>query len=108
MEERRELRAVVTRHHDITNYGLEKRWLGQRGGIFFIRSRNSIGQEALLVVGRWRVERRAVRVRVGGTSRGRMLIVDRIPFILPILNSSSLYEIFLTSNAPSGSLCLML
>ena len=33
--EERELRAVVTRHHDITNYGLEKRWLGQRGGIFF-------------------------------------------------------------------------
>ena len=50
--EERELRAVVTRHHDITNYGLEKRWLGQRGGIFFIRSIYSIGQEALLVVGR--------------------------------------------------------
>lgn len=103
--EERELRAVVTRHHDITNYGLEKRWLGQRGGIFFIRSIYSIGQEALLVVGRWRVEGRAVRL--GRTFRGRMLIVDCIPFILPILNSSSLYEIFLTINAPSGSICCM-
>ena len=34
MGKRRELRAEVIRHHEITNYGLEKRWLGQRGGIF--------------------------------------------------------------------------